>query len=108
MNNVSMMREIKEYDPNGGDDGGVLHPPVECVMSKCAHGFNAHRCRTLGECGCAHAYARACEPGGYLVIRRDNPIREALLDKGMVTEQNAGSYFSNHGELRVVRLTARK
>jgi hypothetical protein len=88
---VSYTQQMKAINEFGGDDGGVEHPGVECIMLHgCAHKENAHRCRTLGMCGCALVYDLAHQRGGYQVIVRDNVIAQALVDADMVHVEDAG------------------
>jgi hypothetical protein len=107
MSYTGMMQAINEYDPNGADDGGVVHPDVPCIMLHgCVFKYAAHRCKTLGMCGCAFAYDRSHDHGGYTVVRRDNLVREALLDADMVRESDGPLTLTKNGQGRSVTLRA--
>ncbi len=68
---------------------------MKCLLWKCPHA-RERCCDTLGECGAAHALAKAIEPSGYEVIERNNPTISALQKDGLVslTGRNSTSIVS--------------
>jgi hypothetical protein len=106
MSYTQLMREIKLFDANGEDDGGVEHPKVECIMLHgCAFDVAKNRCRTLGMCGCALVYDLAHQAGGYMVLKRDNPIAVALIEADMVRERDGPFVETIKGDRRATILT---
>lgn len=102
---MSYVRQMQTINSTfGQDDGGVRHPKVECIMlNGCVFASvgNAHRCRTLGMCGCAKVYD-ATHEGQYWVVKRENDIVDALLRADMVHVVDEGT--TDDGRSRTILL----
>lgn len=74
---------------------------MDCILKCCAHP-KQEACKTLGECGAAHALEQSRSSSGYEVHVNANPTIKALLRGGLVTESGF------NGRTMVVRAVAER